>query len=113
MGKMFVQRGSDNPGAGAEWSPTMKIRVYLNGTQVNPYHKLGLKCNPFPQIARYEYRAADWALAHLSAEPIPNVEHIKKVLTEAGASKEFIELCCAKFVSGKRVGFEIEFPEKP
>lgn len=32
--------------------PTLKIS--LNGTDSNPWHKLGLTQNPFPQLARYE-----------------------------------------------------------
>lgn len=32
----------------------MKLTVVLNGTAENPYHKLGLKCNPFSQLAKTE-----------------------------------------------------------
>ncbi len=36
----------------------MKIIVELNGTDINPYHKLGLTQNPFSQIGAYNYNTS-------------------------------------------------------
>ena len=33
----------------------MKLKVRLNGTDTNPFHRLGVTQNPFPQIASYEH----------------------------------------------------------
>ena len=32
----------------------MELLVELNGTSENPYHKMGLTQNPFPQTAKYD-----------------------------------------------------------
>src|SRR5262249_58797045 len=88
----------------------MKIVVILNGTKVNPFLRYGLKRNPFPQIARSEYAAADRALATLAAEPIPNADYIRKVLAGVEASAEFVDLCCQKFKPGERVKFSVQWP---
>ena len=37
----------------------MKVTVILNGGPDNPWHAMGLRCNPFPQIAKHEFAAAD------------------------------------------------------
>lgn len=84
------------------------MRVALNGTQENPYHKLGLTQNPFPQIAKHEWVGAERRLQSLGGDPIPNTDHIRKVLL--GFSPEFIELCCSQFKPGLYVTFDVEFP---
>lgn len=87
----------------------MKIKVTLNGTAVNPWNRLGMTQNPFPQIGRAEYDAHVAQLDKLGAEPIRDVAHIRETLT--GWSEEFVELCCSQFVKGKMVKFTVEFPE--
>lgn len=87
----------------------MKLTVALNGTKVNPYAKMGLKQNPFPQIAKYEYTAHMLKLQSLGGEPIPDVAHIKRVLQ--GWSPEFVALCCRNFKPGEYVVFDVTFPE--
>lgn len=84
----------------------MKLRVRLNGTDKNPFHMYGLKQNPFPQIAKYEYVAHIMHLQKLGADPIPNVEYIRKHLE--GWKPEFVELCVKNFVPGKMVEFTYE-----
>jgi hypothetical protein len=88
----------------------MKVNVVLNGTDTNPFHKFGLKRNPFPQIARAEYAAANDLLARLEAEPIKDTSELRSRLD--GCSDEFIDLCCAQFKPGEMARFTIEF-ERP
>lgn len=87
----------------------MRIQVELNGTSVNPFHALGLTQNPFPQIADYKMSSHLVHLQKLAADPIPDVEHIRRHLR--GWSPEFIELCCKMFKPGEMVVFKIEFPD--
>lgn len=86
----------------------MKLKVELNGTSVNPFHKMGLTQNPFPQIASAELSGSCLHLQKLGADPIPNADYIRKHL-EGRMSQEFIELCCEQFKPGELVSFEIEF----
>jgi hypothetical protein len=88
----------------------MKLRVNLNGTDLNPFLKMGLKQNPFPQIARREYDGACHHLNVLAAEPIPDTDYIRNHLK--GWSKEFVDLCCAKYEKGKYVTFTVEWSDK-
>jgi hypothetical protein len=85
----------------------MRLKVCLNGTTENPYHRFGLSQNPFPQIAKYEYTKACLQLQKLGGDPIPNERYIRDTL--AGFSNEFIELCCKQFMPGEYVTFEVEF----
>lgn len=87
----------------------MRITVRLNGTATNPYHRMGLTRNPFPQIGLAEYDAAERALAALAADPIPDTDHIRRVL--AGFSPEFVDVCCLKYRPGEMVVFAVTFPE--
>lgn len=87
----------------------MKFTVILNGTDVNPYHALGLTQNPFPQIPKYEYASELQHLAILGAEPIPDTDYIRKHLK--GWSNEFIKLCCKEFKKGQIVRFDVESPD--
>jgi hypothetical protein len=86
----------------------MKLKVVLNGTSENPYHKMGLKQNPFTQTGKAEYD--DTALRKLGSDPIPSTDYIREVLV--GWSQEFIDLCCRQFVPGEIVRFEVEFEER-
>lgn len=84
------------------------LRVALNGTNENPYHKLGLTQNPFPQIATFEANGACFHLAKLGADPIPNAHAIREHLR--GWGTEFVDLCCERFKKGVYVVFYVEFP---
>lgn len=84
-----------------------KFLVELNGTDENPYHRLGLTQNPFPQLGKAEYDAAERRLHSLGGDPIPDTDYIREKLK--GFNPEFVELCCSKFEKGKMVKFYIEF----
>ena len=86
----------------------MKLRVDLNGTSENPYHRYGLSQNPFPQLAKHEYSGACRRIQYLGGDPIPDTQYIRKILE--GFSDEFVELCCERFVPGKYISFNVEFP---
>lgn len=84
------------------------LRVELNGTDENPWHRMGLTQNPFPQIAKAEYDSKCLHLQALGGNPIPDTDYIRNHLK--GWNEEFIELCCSKFEKGKVVKFRVEFP---
>lgn len=86
----------------------MKVRITLNGTDENPWHRYGLKCNPFPQIPKAEATEANRILQALDSEPIADVADLRRRLE--GCTPEFIELCIAQFKPGERVRFVVEFP---
>jgi hypothetical protein len=88
----------------------MKIRVTLNGTDANPWHRLNLTQNPFPQIGRAEFDAADRMLASLDGDPITGPADIRDRLK--GCDPKFIEGVIARFVPGQRTRFIVEFPEQ-
>ncbi len=85
-----------------------RITVTLNGTNYNSWHRYGLNQNPFPQIARAESGAGDRALASLNGDPIPDTDHIRRVLA-GKVSEELVDLCCARFVKGERVRFIVKW----
>jgi len=85
-----------------------RLTIRINGTDENPFHKLGLEMNPFPQIPKAEFMSAMYQLNKLAAQPIKNKEQIREILQ--GWSEEFVELCCQKFEPGRVVEFVIEFP---
>jgi hypothetical protein len=88
----------------------MILRVKLNGTDINPFYKMyGVKQNPFPQIADYKYAAQCIHLQKLGATPIIRVQEIRDHLK--GWSKEFVDLCCSKFVPGQMVEFTVKFED--
>lgn len=86
------------------------MRITLNGTDKNPWHKMNLKQNPFPQIARAEYNDAERQINSLDGDPLKGPEDIRKRLK--GFSEELIELCIKHYQPGKRVRFSITFPER-
>jgi hypothetical protein len=88
----------------------MILKFTLNGTDENPYHKWGLKQNPFPQIAKYEYMAACRQLNKLGGDPIPNTDYIRAVLE--GWSQEFVDKVCESFVPGEIVRVSVEVPDE-
>jgi len=83
------------------------LKVELNGTNKNPYHKFGLSQDPFPQISEYEKSRACLRLQSLGGNPIPDVEYIRDTLKEF--SDEFVNLCCLRFKKGEYVTFEVEY----
>src|SRR5689334_15285804 len=89
----------------------MQIRVELNGTKVNHWHKLGLTQNPFPQIARAEYTGACIRLQSLGGDPIPEgraAAYIRERLE--GFTEEFINLCIQQYRPGAMVRFIATWP---
>ena len=88
----------------------MKFKVVLNGTDINPYHKLGLSQNPFPQIADYKYSGEMLHIQKLGGDPVPDTDYIRNHLK--GFSPEFIEGCCSRFKKGEMVEFMVEVPDK-
>lgn len=88
----------------------MLMKVALNGTNENPYHKYGLTQNPFPQLANAEYQSGCLRVQSLGGDPIPNVEYIREKLE--GMTEEFIDLCCSQFRKGEYVTFMVSFPER-
>lgn len=85
----------------------MKLSIALNGTDENPYHRMGLKQNPFPQLGMQEYDGICLHLQKLGADPIPDIDFIKNHLN--GWSEEFIDLCCRMFKKGEMIEFEVSF----
>lgn len=86
----------------------MALRVTLNGTDRNPWHAYGLRCNPFPQLGKAEYHAGERQLASLDGDPLRSAADIRDRLR--GFTEEFIELCIAQFRPGRRISFEVVFP---
>src|SRR5206468_330458 len=86
---------------------TLRLRVELNGTDRNPYHKLGLTQNPFPQIAEHRYSGACLRLQSLGGEPCDPAK-IRRVL--AGWEPAFVEELCRRWRPGEIVKFEVTFP---
>ncbi len=85
----------------------MKFEVSLNGTDSNPFTKLGLTQNPFPAIPKGGYEVVNTTLADLGSRPIKDSEDIRCRLR--GWSEEFIELCISNFVLGKITKFTVEY----
>lgn len=86
----------------------MELKVTLNCTDTNPWLKMGLKQNPFPQIAKAELVAAMRQLNSLSGEPLTGPIDIRSRLT--GWSEEFVELCINQYRPGEIVKFIVTFP---
>jgi hypothetical protein len=88
----------------------MQLKVKLNGTNTNPWFRMGVRQNPFPQHPRAELMRAMKQLNSLDGEPLKGPDDIRERL--AGWSEEFIELCIQQFKPGERVKFMVEFPEE-
>jgi hypothetical protein len=84
------------------------IKVRLNGTNENPWHKFSLTCNP---IGKAEWDAGQRALASLDGDPLLGEEDIRARL-KGRVSNELIELCVSQFKPGKRVEFEFWFDDE-
>jgi hypothetical protein len=87
----------------------MKLEVRLNGTDENPWHKMNLRMNPFPQIAKHELNGAMMQLNSLDGDPITGPDDIRNRLS--GWSDEFVDRCIEQFKPGERVRFVVEFPD--
>lgn len=100
----------------------MKIKVRINGSDVNRWHKMGLKANPFPQIAKAEYVALDNVLRALDADPIKSKDELIQRIEEANGPVyatymreakyqpwlEFVKFCVDHYVPGERTETELE-----
>jgi hypothetical protein len=82
---------------------TIRLRVVINGTSENRWHRYRLQRNPFPQLGHVEWHAAEMMVASLDGDPITSEQDIRDRLP--GFSPEFVELCCARYVPGERVAF--------
>lgn len=87
----------------------IKFTVTLNGTDKNPFAQYGLTQNPFSQHPKYEYAQLNNVLNNLAAEPINDLDDLRRRLR--GASEEFVNLCCLQFRKGETVKFQVSFPE--
>jgi len=87
------------------------LRVTINGTDVNPYHKLGLKQNPLPQLGKAEYDYICQKLNLLEATPMKSKEELRAWLKKEGCHDgQFVDLCLQHYERGKRTRFYISFP---
>lgn len=89
----------------------MKITVRINGTDENPWAKMNLRQNPFPQIPKAEYETANRQLNSLDGEPVRGEADIRARLQ--GWTEEFIQACLANYVPGERTQFTVSFPDAP
>lgn len=88
----------------------LTIKVRINGTDTNPWHKLGLTQNPFPSLAKAEFDQACLRLQGLDGDPVPDTDYIRAYL-KGYCTDELIELCCKQFKKGERVQFKVSFKE--
>ena len=88
----------------------VRLTVTLNGTDTNPWHRMGLRQNPFPQLGRAEYDAGERQINSLDGDPLTGEADIRRRLQ--GFDPEFIDLCVKCFKPGERVRFIVEFPER-
>jgi hypothetical protein len=86
----------------------IELNVTINGTDMNPWHRLGLRQNPFPQTGKAEYAAGERQLASLDGDPVRTADDIRQRL--AGFDPEFIEGVIQRWQPGRRVRFKIVFP---
>lgn len=90
----------------------MKLKVQLNGTDANPWHRYGLRCNPFPQTGDARYDGACMRLQELGGDPIPQEIAEKYIRTQLeGFAPEFVDLVLGRYVPGEMIEFEVAFPE--
>jgi|SRR5215510_15540392 len=89
---------------------TIQLRVTINGTDVNPYEKLGLKQNPFSQLGKMEYDFICRKLNLLEATPMKSADELRAWLQKERCTKEFIDLCVQHYRKGQTTRFYITFP---
>lgn len=88
----------------------MDLRVTLNGTSKNHWHRYNLRQNPFPQIAKAEYVSAMMQLNSLDGEPLRREQDIGERL--AGWHPEFIRMCVEQYRPGERFTFIVTIPDE-
>jgi hypothetical protein len=86
----------------------IELNVTINGTDMNPWHRFGLRQNPFLQTGKAEYAAGERQLASLDGDPVRTADDIRQRL--AGFGPEFIEGVIQRWQPGRRVRFKIVFP---
>ena len=86
----------------------IELNVTINGTGINPWHRFGLRQNPFPQIGKAEYAAGERKLASLDGDPVRTADDIRERL--AGFGPAFVEGVIQRWQPGRRVRFKIVFP---
>ena len=86
----------------------IELSVTVNGTGMNPWHRFGLRQNPFPQTGKAEYAAGERQLASLDGDPVRTADDIRERL--AGFDPEFVEGVIQRWRPGRRVRFKIVFP---
>lgn len=86
-----------------------KMTVRLNGTDENPWLRMGLTQNPIPQLGKYEYDRWCLHLQKLGADPIPDTDYIRNHLR--GYTDELVDLCCRQFKKGEMVEFDVYWPK--
>lgn len=91
-------------------SPKIELTITINGTDANPWHRYNLRQNPFPQLGRAEYDAAERQLASLDGDPIRDADDIRSRLT--GFAPEFVDGIIARWEPGKRIRFQFTCPEE-
>ena len=84
------------------------IEVRINGTDTNPWHRLGLKQQPFPQIGKAEFDAGERQIRSLDGDPVKSADDIRARL--AGFAPEFIDGVIERWRPGERVAFTVRFP---
>lgn len=91
-----------------------KLKVSLNGTSENPWHRFGLKQNPFPQLARKETDAAALAVQSLGGDPIPHDRAEAYIREKIGGhcTEEFVSGVVKRFRPGELVEFWVVWKEK-
>lgn len=87
------------------------VTIAINGTDQNPWHKIGMVRNPFPQLGRTEYGAFEAAVNSLDGDPITHPQEIRRRLH--GFNEDFIRGCVARYKPGHRVKFTVAFPDWP
>jgi hypothetical protein len=86
----------------------IELNVTINSTDMNPWHRFGLRQNPFPQTGKAEYAAGERQLASLDGDPVRTADDIRERL--AGFDPEFVEGVIQRWQPGHRVRFKIVFP---
>ena len=86
----------------------IELIVTVNGTGRNPWHRFGLRQNPFPQTGKAEYAAGERQLASLDGDPVRTADDIRERL--AGFAPEFIEGVIQRWQPGHRIRFKVVFP---
>lgn len=88
----------------------LELRVTINGTDENPWSKMGLRQNPFPQLGIAEYDRAEAMVASLDGDPVKSEQDIRDRLK--GFTEEFVQCCIDRYQPGERVQFTVTFPDR-